>query len=246
MNTVLNAQLKRRSSVIHHRTDEMCNMVKVNYSNPQEPDEELRDAPTTTLFNEAGGSLDANASMLRFQGNLTSTAMAVLAISRPLVKVDRVLLYARAKFIADNNADDCAGLGIWFPDVMKIIGLVNVGSDNTDKIAFYDKSSNQGNLYASLDSVAEYSTTEGILKLQCEIIRGLNDKSLVETRVNIRSSWDGTLKHADIDITFNRDNPIMAPCIVVLTRGAASYVSIRSATLIVDNMDFGVGNLEAV
>jgi hypothetical protein len=220
-------------------------MANVNYSNPQEPDEELVLAPNPSNYSEVAG-LSADSEMLLFTGLAAFTKFATLAVAEGMSNFDRVLVHSQVQLESDVNADDFSMLGVLFPDQMQIVGVANVGSDSTNKVCYFNHTGNAGNLLSNLDSVAEYSTTEGLLKFQLEILRGLDSKSLRTNRLNIRLSWDGTTKHKDIALVFGRSMLYLPPVLVVGCRGAASKVWIRRATIVADNLMSGRGPLEAI
>jgi hypothetical protein len=218
-------------------------MVSVNYSNPQEPDEALMAALDTSNFAEGVG-LAADSGMLQFTGLAAFTKYAVLAQAALPINFNRVMLYAKVQLDSDVNADDFAMIGVFFPSLMRTIGIANVGSDSTNKLSYMSHQGNAGNLIVNLDSQVEYSTTEGLLRLQIEVIRSVNAKTLPTTRFNMRASWDGVLQHEDVPLVIGRGMITLPPLLVLGVRGAASYVWIRNATLVADSLMGGRGPLE--
>ena len=218
-------------------------MVNINYSQVQEPDEELEDAPRCELYSEAGGDLAANAEMLQFNGSVGFDGFALLAVGRPLMNSNRVVLVGKINLEADVNAGDYAGVGIYFPSIAYGVCICE-DDDVKNSVKVFDPGDAAHPF--DKDSVVEYTTAEGLLKLQIDIIRRKNAKSLPETRFNVNATWNGTLKHTDQAINLGRRNPVLHPMIMLMTRGASSNVWIRELDLISDVKVRGSGYLDVI
>ena len=218
-------------------------MVNVNFSQVQEPDEELEFAPNVQLYTEALGSLDANAEMLRFIGSVGFDGFALIAVDKPLTRANRVMLAGKVNLEADVNAGDYAGVGIYFPSIAFGIAICE-DDDVKNSVKVFDPS-DAAHPYDK-ESVVEYTTAEGLLKLQIDLIQKKNAKSLYETRLNVNASWDGALKHIDQAINLGRRNPVLSPMMLVMTRGSSSHVWIRELDLISDVKVRGTGYLDVI
>jgi hypothetical protein len=219
-------------------------MVKsINFSDVQEPDESLINAPSVGYFAE-GSNLDANSSMLRFQGTAGTHHKAFILMDNR-IPVDRILAIMRILLTSGGGASDYAGIGVYLPSTGRGYALCNVGVDSTDKIYVFDLTSNSVGP-TSLDSVSEYSTSEGLIKMELHQRLHKSSKSLPETRWNINVSYNGTIKHTNINGGGGRMLNILPPILFVCTYGASSYVSIRYATISGDSIQGASGYLEAI
>ena len=203
-------------------------MVTIDYGGIQEADEGLILSPFVE-HTEALGTLSLAADRLVFTGGASAKISGLFTLGGT-GDFDRIIAIAR---LITNGGADLTSFGILFPSIMVGIAIANVNADNTDKLYFYDHRT-AGFTGSALASDAEYTTTIGLLKLQIDVNRRVDDKGLPTIQFLTTYAWNGVIKQTRIVKNIGRGRLLPYVIPFIKTDQATATIAIDRVSVIMD------------